>query len=247
MEERGTVVKVSPHGFRNIKPMTREERRAMKDKGALEKERLMKRTGPEARMYRANAPTTPLGLLVPEPSAAGFLSDADRFHTDVSGEEYLARQAKLERKQHALAARRVERLQRDEERWTDFERQKEADETYWSQQRDRGDKARKNSSSVPYDAINLTYSMGIHGDELRHRDDHIKYRAALRSRNLQINGDTRAGYNIINGIEAPPLNVPPRPQPSDALASHIDAVDAAAAAHRAATYANMVARTARPS
>ena len=32
-------------GFKNIKPLTRKERRALKDKIALEKQRLMNRTG----------------------------------------------------------------------------------------------------------------------------------------------------------------------------------------------------------
>ena len=46
----------------------------------------MKRTGLAARMHRENAPRTSDGLVVPEANAAGFCSDADRFHTDVAGE-----------------------------------------------------------------------------------------------------------------------------------------------------------------
>jgi len=43
-------VSVSPSGFRNIKPLSRHARRAQRDKVALEKERLTRRTGLEARL-----------------------------------------------------------------------------------------------------------------------------------------------------------------------------------------------------
>ena len=51
----------SAAGFRNIKPMTRHERRALKDKVALEKDRLMKRSGLSAKLYRENAPQDSMG------------------------------------------------------------------------------------------------------------------------------------------------------------------------------------------
>ncbi len=59
--------------------MTREERLATKDKVALEKGRLMQRSGPAARMYRANAPG-PDGLTCPEPIAAGYLAGKWTLH-----------------------------------------------------------------------------------------------------------------------------------------------------------------------
>ena len=75
--------------------MSRSERLALKDKVALEKDRLWKRTGWQARLYRENAPRHgSMGLTAMEPNAAGFLADADRFHSDVSGEEYLSRMKK---------------------------------------------------------------------------------------------------------------------------------------------------------
>ena len=78
-------------GFKNIKPLTRKERRALKDKVALEKQRLMNRTGLAAKMYRENAPENPSELLTLQSNAAGFLADADRYHSDTAGEEFQAR------------------------------------------------------------------------------------------------------------------------------------------------------------
>ncbi|KAJ1446390.1 hypothetical protein M885DRAFT_546770 [Pelagophyceae sp. CCMP2097] len=226
-------------GFRNIKPLSRAERRSQHDKVALEKDRLMKRTGYEAKMYRENAPTSAMGLLVPETDAAGFLSDADRFHTDTSGEEFLARKMKYESKQASYAQKRVDRVEREEERWDVIQARKKEEEAYWDEQRSLGEKARKNHSSVPYDTLTLRYNDGLDGERLRFDDDKVRYRAAARSRNLQRCGDTRAGYNIINGHERGALSVPDQPQPPAVLANHLDAVQAAAAADRARAYSNM--------
>ena len=58
------------------RPEPRQERRAQKDKVALEKERLMKRTGFAAKLYRENAPRTAMGLIEPSADAAGSLRAA---------------------------------------------------------------------------------------------------------------------------------------------------------------------------
>jgi len=47
-------------------------------------------------------------------------------------------------------------------------------------------------------------------------------RAALRSQNLMRCGDTRTGYNIISGHSRPNVDVPDAPEPSDALAVHME-------------------------
>ena len=223
--------------FRNITPLSRAERRALKDKAALEKARLLKRTGLAAKHYRENAPTTAMGLLVPDQSAAGFLSDADRFHTDVSGEEYLRRKAKHEGVQAQYAVKRVGRLAREEERWEQLEAKKREEEKYWEEQREQGEKARKNHSSVPYDAITLRYDDGLDGERLRYNDDQVRFRAAVRSQNLQRCGDSRTGYNIINGVNQLSVRVPDAPQPGGVLAQHIG--NAHASAQQTQSYHSM--------
>ena len=89
---------------------------------------------------------------------------------------------------------------------------------------------------MPYDAITLRYNDGLDGERLRFHDDKVRYRAAVRSRNLQRCGDTRTGYNIINGNDQAQLAVPPAPQPGDELATHISAMQRAAEAERDAEY-----------
>ena len=54
-----------------------------------------------------------------------------------------------------------------------------------------------------------------------YHDDKVRYRAAVRSRNLQRCGESRAGYDILNGHDRPELAVPPQPEPEGALKDHI--------------------------
>lgn len=198
--------------------MTREERRATKDKVALEKGRLMKRTGHAARMYQANAPG-PDGLTCPEPSAAGFLADADRFHSDVSGEELQERQERYHRTQRIYEHKREHNAQKEEQRWQKMEEAKAAEAAYWEHQRQLGTKSKKNSSGVPYNTLTLQYDDGIDGERLRHNDDMVRYRGALRAQNIVQQGDTRVSYDIVNGASLAPQLPPARPQPNEALRS----------------------------
>ena len=222
----------SANGFRNILPMTRSQRRSQRDKVALEKDRLMKRTGLAARMHRENAPRTSDGLVVPEANAAGFCSDADRFHTDVAGEEFLKRRARYEREQTNYASKREGRVRQEEQRWAQLQEEKQQEDQYWSNQREIGVKDKKNKSSVPYDALTLQYAPGLDGERLRLHDDKIRYRAALRSRNLQTKGESRCGYDILNGRDKPDLRLPEEPQPQRELAEHIAKVRAEALSHK---------------
>merc|ERR1711879_305927 len=144
-----------------------------------------------------------MGLTCPQPHAAGFLADADRFHSDVSGEEFLHRQEQREKKSQMYDALRRTRAEREEERWKRIEDNNAKEKEYWEEQRKLGLKAKKNSSGVPYNTISLKYDEGSEGDQLRHEDDMVRYRAALRSQNLLVCGDTRVSYDIINGTGRP--------------------------------------------
>mmetsp|Transcript_12432 Transcript_12432/g.17304 ORF Transcript_12432/g.17304 Transcript_12432/m.17304 type:complete len:239 (+) Transcript_12432:47-763(+) len=204
-------------GFRNIKPKTRAERLAMRDKVALEKGRLAQRVGHEARMYQANLNPAGVGLTELPQDGAGFLSDADRFHTDTSGEEYLKRQAAIERSHQIRNAGREEQIERERRRWEALEEAKAAEEARWQRAREDPEQGRKNVSAVPYDLVTLKYNDDPSGERLRHDDDLTKYRAAARANNITRHGDTRAGYNILTGEARPPLQEAPRPPTPDAL------------------------------
>jgi hypothetical protein len=198
--------------------MTREERLATNDKVALEKGRLMQRSGPAARMYRANAPG-PNGITCPEPIAAGYLADADRFHSDVSGEELQLRQDRHHRTQQIYENKRSQAVEREETRWKRIEDTQAAEHRYWEGQRELGVKSRKNTSGAPYNTLTLQYNDSLDGERLRYQDDLVRYRASLRTQNLVECGDTRVSYDIINGSGLASKLAPSRPQPSSVLVS----------------------------
>ena len=151
-------------------------------------------------MYRENAPEKPSDLLTLQTNAAGFLADADRFHSDTAGEEFLDRKKKFDRKQQIYSNTRQSRAGEEESRWRKIEEGKEEEERYWAGQRETGVKSMKNKSCVPYDPLTLQYDDSHAGEKLRHDDDMVRYRASVRSDNLVKQGDTRCGYNIISGV-----------------------------------------------
>jgi hypothetical protein len=168
-------------------------------------------------MYRENAPLNPADLLVLQPNAAGFLADADRFHSDTAGEEFLERKAKFERKQQIYNNTRERRAENEETRWSKIEESKEVEERYWAGQRESGVKAMKNKSCVPYDPLTLQYNDSHDGEKLRYADDMVRYRANIRAENIVKHGDTRCGYNIINGINNQPMGMMKQPNQSEYL------------------------------
>ncbi|KAG5185296.1 hypothetical protein JKP88DRAFT_269660 [Tribonema minus] len=208
--------------------MTRAEQLATKDKVALEKQRLFNRAGRAAREYRDNLPPEGVSLTEAHPGAAGFIADADRFHTDVVGEELVRRTAEHERRQQIVDHRRRQKQDREENRWTEMRERQARDEERWGALREEGVKAKKNASGIPYDMISLTYRKGADGARLRHDDALTQHRAALRSNQLSRLGDGRSGYNIISGAPCAPRADPPRPLSQAAPAA---AAAAAAGAH----------------
>mmetsp|Transcript_2966 Transcript_2966/g.5676 ORF Transcript_2966/g.5676 Transcript_2966/m.5676 type:complete len:231 (-) Transcript_2966:64-756(-) len=213
----GAAPQAPSSGFKNIKPLTRKERRALKDKVALEKQRLMNRTGLAAKMYRENAPENPSDLLTLQSNAAGFLADADRYHSDTAGEEFQIRKKAYDRKQEIYNNTRIKRAENEEQRWKKIEDSKVQEERYWETQRELGVKSAKNKSCVPYDPLTLQYHDTHDGEKLRYADDMVRYRAKVRAQNMRRQGDTRSGYNIINGIAHTNDPLPGAPEKSDYL------------------------------
>ena len=177
----------------------------MADKETLEKSRLRERTGGYHKYidYGTN-------LTAQDPSSVGFMSEADRFHTDTAGEEKLARDARVERRHDQYIQKRAVNAEREDERWARIEREKAIEEAKWQEIRDKGEKARRNHNSVPYNPLTLAYNQSEEGNRLRHADDLIRWRAAQRAKNLQ---DKALGseYNPITGAVAPRMNAPSKP------------------------------------
>lgn len=105
----------------------------------------------------------------------------------------------------------MERADQDAQRWAKIDQDKNTEEAYWQDQREQGVKCRKNRSAVPYNTITLTYNHSHGGEELRHSDEKVRWRAERRSQNLDKWGGSRCGYNILTGSRSVTRDEPARP------------------------------------
>jgi hypothetical protein len=166
-------------------PKTRAERFALKDKVSLERNRLNQRSGWQARMHRENAPENSSLLTSCSVGAAGYISNSDRFHTDVVGEEMAVRQDEQRKRLAAQEFRRHAASRREEDRWVQSEVKGKAEEEYWSKIRDDGKKAQKNQSLVAYDILTLQYAENTDGEQQKYYDDKSKWKEIAFRLNLR--------------------------------------------------------------
>lgn len=87
-----------------------------------------------------------------------FLSkDAERFHTDVSGEYKQTRDREVQRRQEIQDSKRKENLNREEARWEKIDQENQKEEEKW---KNLAGTSMRNNSSVPYDLLNLRFNNG---------------------------------------------------------------------------------------
>lgn len=213
----GKALKPSEFGYRTIRARTRSERRSVKDKAAIEKERLNQRIGWEAKINKLNAPEHPSQLTSCPEGGAGYLSNSDRFHSDTVGEEYALRQEARAKLLKAQEYKRYQSHKRDEDRWNSAEEKLRKEDEYFQRLREDPRKAQSNKTSVAYDIQSLQYLQNTEGEQQKYVDDMVRYRAELRSNQLIVKGDSRAKYNIINGSDRDALKEPPLPPKPNSL------------------------------
>lgn len=138
------------------------------------------------------------------------LSDADRFRTDVAGEERRRRDAAQVAQQQRLVQKRDSALAREERRWESMASASVAEDHRMDRKRALGLAAKKNAPSLPFNPITLEYGNNYDGGMLQHKDEMVKYRSALRTHNLYTkqNGD----FNPVTGEPRRDVNPPAKPQ-----------------------------------
>lgn len=199
---------------RNIAPQGRKAGRRSREQ--VEKDFLAQRTGG----FQHHDPSTiqrPFEVL---PTASGFMSDAERFHSDTAGDEKKRRDLGSMRKRQQIAAKRRERLERDEQRWMGMEREYVGDKVRLEKIRDKGTKFKNNKISVPYDPITMKYDQSDEGSKLKYKDELVMYRAELRKESIQRRRD--GDFNPITGAPVQRVHVPPPPQQPVIIPKHKD-------------------------
>lgn len=181
--------------FNNIPARSREQRVALQDKEQHEKARLRER---KEGFVRIDTSATGAAMLVYNPKSQGFMSDADRFHSDTAGEERAHRKEHNARVKVHQERRRYDGVQREIKRWSDMDAASAADEKKWQAMRQSGTKALRNKGGEAFNPITLQYNDGKDGARLLAADTAVKHRAVVRAQNLQ-HHNSRAGMNPITG------------------------------------------------
>jgi hypothetical protein len=197
----GAYFMAQESGFRNLVPRPREERRALSNKDLLEKQRLAsRREGFSRYHYQEN-------IVVPDATAAGFLSDADRFHTDTAGEEKREREAVNQRRSHMVETTRQMRVAREEDRWKKMEDMERDESQRWAS---LAGSSKNNISSVAYNVVTMQYHPSDEGQKLAKEEDVLRYRAAVRAQRLY--EKTSSSVNPLTGEPLPQrVTVPHKP------------------------------------
>ncbi|OQR82914.1 hypothetical protein ACHHYP_15298 [Achlya hypogyna] len=181
--------------FKNINARTRDERKAVRDKETWEKDRLRAR---KEGFIRVDTSISGAAMTEQAHGSQGYMSDADRFHTDVAGEEKVARESRTAKHQLVYDHKRQNNQLREEQRWKAMDAKSAEEKQRWDRLRDDGGKARRNKSSCDFNLVTLKYNDGKDGERLMKADSEIRHRAAVRAANLQFQ-NSRAGINPITG------------------------------------------------
>jgi len=188
----------------NIQPQTRKERQAQSFRDDLEKMRLRQRQ--EGYFHYEE------GGVTPPPESLGYITEADRFVTDIAGKNKEEREVEFAKKEQMYYNRRLNRADREEERWRTIEVKHQIEQKRLEEMRENYSYARSNKTSMPYNPINLRYDDGSDGDRLRFSDESLRYRGALRAEHLQRRGASTA-HNPITGEVMRKVHVPDKPPP----------------------------------
>ena len=150
--------------------------------------------------------------MMPSKDSLGYINEADRFVTDIAGVNKQEREAEVQKREAMYHNRRMQRADKEEERWRSIEVRHQIEQKRLEEMRDNYSYARSNKTSMPYNPINLRYDDGADGDRLRFSDESLRYRGALRAEHLQRRGASTP-HNPITHAPIDKVHVPAPPQP----------------------------------
>lgn len=185
-----TFVNPEPAYVRQITPQGRTAQR--RNREAIEKGMLRQRNS----NFERHGPEIEEPYLI-ERGTDWFMSDSERFHTDVSGEAKRQRELEYQKRDLAAAHLREERLTRDNTRWETLDDQARIQEERVHRMRETGQKTKKNMSGVAFNPLSHQTHNTDQGRQLAREDENYKARAELRAKNMQRAGS--GGFNPITG------------------------------------------------
>jgi hypothetical protein len=182
-----------------------------KNKEALEKERLIHRTGGYHRYEDIGSVTTM------QQDCASFIPEKERFIVteDVVKLELHDRERELAARNDKTEAWRASRYNRDDQRWQAVEKKELDHQNNLDRLQDDPMIGRKNCGGQPYNIVNHRYDDNLDGQRLKYHDDMVKFRGEVRSTHLAARG--HLGYNPITGEQTHELKAPKKPDPDPQL------------------------------
>ncbi|CEL96000.1 unnamed protein product [Vitrella brassicaformis CCMP3155] len=203
-----------------IKPRTRAERNALRDRESLEKERLRNRTGG---FHRYEDPGNLIQPIKDDPKNPTLPNPIDRFvrTAEVAELEREDRKREQGKRDQFHENRRMSRESREEQRWRRMEEREECDKQRVQNLQMYSQKAFKNRSGAPFDIVTLRYDQSEEGRRLQHADLMAQYREKVRATNLAYRN--HAGFNPILGEQTFLMAMPEKPPVPDADTSKPDA------------------------
>jgi hypothetical protein len=98
--------------------------------------------------------------VTPPPESLGYITEADRFVTDIAAVNKAEREAEHAKREQMFHGRRMNRATNEEERWRVIEMMHQMEQQRLDQNRANYSYARSNKTSMPYNPINLRYDDG---------------------------------------------------------------------------------------
>ena len=151
-------------------------------------------------MREKNRFTTNSNINNPDPNSEFYISENDRiFGDNFATGEYYRRKQENEKKKEKYKFRQNQLFERERKRWEklDYEYLKKENQNMMNKERNLV--GRKNNPGMAFNPLNSQYDNSVQGEILKRRDEESKYRAWLRSVNIDKHANT--GFNIINGEE----------------------------------------------
>ena len=183
-----------PAPQKNVRARTRAERRHLVSRDGLEKDRL------RDRREKFGGYAEPGAVIAPDArDSALYMSDGDRFFTDMAAEQRHSREEALHRRQAETARRREESAGREEARWAKMEAETRAFEERTLALQADGRPAIKNLSGAPVNPVTQAYFAGPGGDRQREADEAVLRRASQRAEYLSQKG-AGSSFNPLTGL-----------------------------------------------
>ena len=151
-------------------------------------------------MMQKNRYSTNSSINNPVHNSEFYISENDRlFGDNFATGEYLRRKQEIEKKKEKYKLKQNQLFERERKRWErlDYDYLKKENQSMMNKERNLV--GRKNNPGMAFNPLNLQYDNSVQGEILKRRDEESKYRAWLRSINIDKHSNT--GYNIINGEE----------------------------------------------